>query len=146
MSARATATDGARRKAAATAALLLFAGALLGVAVDRLWLRPGPAQATLLTTHGLASRLNLDSAEEARIRSLLDSIHADVSASAQHGPDSLRSTAQRAHARLESALPPRARSEFREWMHEQHREMMGRMDGARLHGPSAGPEHDRRGH
>jgi hypothetical protein len=129
--------DGQRRsrgKAAAAAALLLLAGGLSGVLVDRLWLLP-EAEAMPLTTQAMASRLNLNPSEEARIRALLDSMHAEVTAAAQHGPDSLRMAARSAHRRLEAALPPEARPEFRIWMQDQHRQMMGRMGGGRMHRP-----------
>jgi hypothetical protein len=124
-----------RRKAAAAATLLLLTGGLLGVLVDRVWLLPREAQAAPLTSQAMASHLNLAPAEEARIRALLDSMHAEVTAAAQQGPDSLRVAARSAHLRLEAALPPEARPEFRLWMRDQHRRMMDRMGGGPMHRP-----------
>ena len=125
----------ARRKSAGAAALLLLAGALLGVLVDRFWLLPRGVEAMSLTATAMAARLDLGPSDEARIRALLDSIHADMSAAAPQGPDSLRSMARSAHMRLEAALPPRARPGFRAWIHDHHNQMMQRMRGDRMHGP-----------
>jgi hypothetical protein len=126
---------GARRRSAGAAALLLLAGALLGVLVDRFWLLPRGVEAMSLTATAMAARLDLGPSDEARIRALLDSIHADMSAAAPQGPDSLRSMARSAHMRLEAALPPRARPGFRAWIHDHHNQMMQRMGGDRMHGP-----------
>jgi hypothetical protein len=128
---------GARRKAAAAAAFLLLAGGLLGVLVDRLWLFPRGVEAMPLTAQALAARLDLGPSEEAQIRALLDSIHAEVMAAAQQGADSLRTTARSAHLRLEAVLPPDTRPEFRAWMQDHHRWMMERISDARLHGPGS---------
>lgn len=125
---------GTRRKAAAAAVLLLLAGGLLGVLVDRLWLVPREAEAAPLTAHAMATRLDLNAAEEARIRALLDTLHSEMTAAAQQGPDSLHSASRNAHQRIEAALPPDARVEFRAWLREHHRQMMERMDGVRMHG------------
>lgn len=125
---------GARRKAAAAAALLLLAGSLLGVLVDRLWLLPRGVEAMPLTAQAMAARLALSPSEEARIRALLDSMHAEVTVAAQQGPDSLLTMARSAHLRLEAALPPDARPKFRAWMQDHHRQIMERTGGARMHG------------
>lgn len=135
-----TSNNGPRRKAAAAATLLFLAGGLSGVLVDRLLIRPRAVEATPLTARAMAARLDLSRSDEARIRALLDSLHAEVAAAAQQGPDSLRTVARSAHQRLEAALPPEARAEFRIWMQEHHRRMMERMGGAPMHGPgSMGP-------
>lgn len=128
---------GTRRKAAAAAVLLLLAGGLLGVVVDRLWLFPREAESTPLTARAMAARLGLNASEEARIRALLDTMHSEMTAAAQQGSDSLHSAARNAHQRLEAALPPDARAEFRVWIQEHHRQMMQRVDGVRMHGPGS---------
>ena len=127
--------DGGRWKAATAAALLLVAGGLSGVLVDRLWLLPRDVEAMPLTAHAMAERLDLDPSEEVRVRALLDSMHAEITTAAQHGPDSLRAMARSGHLRLEAALPPRARPEFRAWIRDHHHHMMERMDSGKMHGP-----------
>jgi len=124
-----------RRRAVMMAALLLLAGGLSGVLADRLWLLPRGDDTMPLTAQAMAARLDLDASEEARIRALLDSMHADVIAAARHGPDSLATTARNAHLRLEAALPPHSRAEFRAWLVDHHRQMLERMDDARAHEP-----------
>lgn len=131
--------EGTRFKAAGTAVLLLLSGALLGVLVDRLWLVPREAAAASLTMEAMAERLDLEPSEEARVRALLDSMHAEVMAAAQAGPDSLLVMARSAHQRLEAALPPDARPAFRAWMAAHHEAMMQRMEGRRRH-ESGAPE------
>jgi hypothetical protein len=125
---------GTRRKAIATAALLLLAGGAAGVLIDRLWLLPREAVAMPLTAHAMAARLDLSAADQARVRALLDSMHADMTAAAQQGSDSLLTTARNAHRRIEAALPPDARAEFRAWMHEHHRQLLARIGSGRMHG------------
>jgi hypothetical protein len=127
--------NGARRRAVATAGLLLFVGAVTGVLVDRLWLLPRTVEATPLTVRAMAARLDLAPPEEARVLTLLDSMHAELLTAAEHGPDSLRTAARNAHQRLEAALPPRARPEFRAWIQDHHHQLMERMGGARMHAP-----------
>lgn len=128
-------TTPSRWKGALTALLLLVTGAVLGVAVDRLWLgAPPEAEAAPLTVDAMARSLDLAPADRVRVRRLLDSLEVEVAEAARSGPDSLRSVARRARIRLEGALPPGARLEFRRWMQSQHRRMMERM-----HGPGAGP-------
>lgn len=127
--------DGARRRAGVAAALLLLAGGLSGVLVDRLWLLPRPLEAMPLTAQAMAARLDLSTEDAARVRALLDTMHVEVTAAAQQGSDSLVATARNAHLRLEAALPPDARPEFRVWLHEHHLRMMERMDDGRTHGP-----------
>lgn len=126
-----------RWKAGLTALLLLAAGVVLGITVDRLWLTGAPeAEAAELTVAAMARSLDLAPADRARVQRLLDSLEVEVAEAAGSGPDSLRSVARRARARLEGALPPAARPEFRRWMQGQHRRMMERM-----HGPGAAPMH-----
>ncbi len=86
--------NNARTKAAAAAVLLLLTGALLGIALDRLWFR-APANAMELTVSELSEHLDLAPAEETRMRALLDSIEPDIAAATAHGVDSLQSTALR---------------------------------------------------
>lgn len=122
----------ARLRAMGTAALLVVSGAAMGILVDRLWLSPPPAQASSLTAEGMAARLGLSPTEEARLRGLLDSLHAEI---VRQGPDSLGVTVRDAQRRIEETLPPDARSEFRAWMREHHERMMHRMHGGpRDHG------------
>jgi hypothetical protein len=121
----------ARGKAGMTAVLLLLAGMLGGIAVDRLWLMPAVASPVpALTPDAMLAHLDLDPAAAARIRALLDSMHGDITAAAEQGADSLRGAARHAHARLEAALPPHARDEFRAWMNAHHRQMMERAEHA----------------
>jgi hypothetical protein len=133
------AQEGARWKAVITAAFLLLAGGVSGVLLDRLWLRSHDVEPMPLTAQAMAARLDLTPAEETRMRALLDSMHAEVTAAAHHGPDSLAVTARRAHQRIEAALPSAARAEFRAWMQDHHRQLMRRMgsgsDGDRAHHP-----------
>jgi hypothetical protein len=119
-------TDGVWWRAAATAALLLVSGGVMGVLVDRLWLSPPEAHATPLTAEAMAARLGLSPAEEARLRALLDSLHTEI---LHHVPDSLGAAVRNAQLRIEAALPPNARSEFRAWMQEHHEQLRSRMHG-----------------
>lgn len=124
--------EGARWRARGTAALLLLAGGALGILADRLWLAPPEAQAMPLTAHGLASRLSLPPADEARLQVLLDSLHDEIVAAVQQSPDSLQAAVRRAQQRIEETLPAASRAEFRSWIREQHARI------ARMHG---GPDH-----
>ncbi|MBI4421971.1 MAG: hypothetical protein HY560_14195 [Gemmatimonadetes bacterium] len=139
-------TDGPWWRAAGTAALLLVTGGVMGVLVERLWLSPPETRATPLTAEAMAARLGLSSAEEAHLRALLDSLHAEIQAVVQQDPDALNAAVRNAQLRIEAALPPEARSEFRAWMQEHHDRIMGRMHGRPMdHGPmhgggSMGPE------
>jgi hypothetical protein len=122
---------GTRWKALAAATLLLLAGGVSGVLVDRLWLLPRTAEPMPLTARAMAARLGLSPAEEARMSALLDSMHVEVATAAHHGPDSLAATARRVHARVESTLPSHARPAFRAWMHEHHQQLMRRIGSGR---------------
>jgi hypothetical protein len=117
----------ARLRAAGAAAFLLIAGAIMGIALDRLWLSPYGAQATPLTAAAMSDRLGLAPADQARIAALLDTLHGEISGAMVHGPDSVRAATAAAHRRIEASLPPEARPEFRAWMlgHQQH--MMQRL-------------------
>lgn len=126
-------TEGNRWTAALTAAFLLVTGAVLGIAIDRLWLRPPEPGGPPLTAEAMAESLELTSSEEARVRRILDSLEVTISEAAGAGPDSLHAAAHRARMRLEQALPPRARPEFRRWMERHHRRMMEEMHGAGGH-------------
>jgi len=130
-----SADDGsARGKAGVAALLLLVTGFALGVVVDRAWLTvPAEAAAMPLTAEALVSHLDLRPGDEARVRALLDSMHADVTAAAVQGPDALAMAAQSAHQRIEAALPPDARPGFRAWVEGHHRQMMERMGGEAMH-------------
>jgi hypothetical protein len=132
-------TDGARWRAAGTAALLFVTGSAMGALVDRLWLSPRETHGTPLTAEAMAARLGLSSAKEAQLRTLLDSLRGEIHAVVQRAPDSLGTAARNAQLRIEAVLPPDARPEFRAWMQEHHAQMMGRMHGSpmdhgRMHG------------
>jgi hypothetical protein len=127
----------ARLKAGAAALMLVLAGAAMGVLVDRTWVRPREAVALPLTVQGMVEHLGLTGADEARVRALLDSMHADVLTAAEQGPEALAEAARAAHGRLEAALPEDARPGFRSWMEAHHRQMMERMQGGGI-----GPMHD----
>lgn len=139
-----------RWQAVLAAGLLMVTGAALGITADRLW-RAGPpvAEAAPLTVDAMARSLDLSAGDRARVRQVLDSLEAEVAEAARSGPDSLRSVARRARARLENALPPGARPRFREWMQLRHRQMMERMHGSGMgpmhgsgRGPGMGPMHE----
>ncbi len=130
-------TTGLRWKAALTAAFLVVVGIVLGIAIDRLWLAPGHVDRPPLTAEALAEELELTASEEARVREVLDSLETEISEAAGMGPDSLHAAARRARQRLERALPPHARPEFRQWMERHHRRMMKEMHGP---GPGHGDE------
>jgi hypothetical protein len=128
-------TDGAAWRAILTAALLLVTGSVLGVLVDRHWLSPPETHATALTAEAMATRLGLSSSEAVHVQALLDSLHVEIHEAIPRGPDSLRTAVRDAQRRIEAALPPEARSEFRAWMREHHARMMGRMHGAGMSHP-----------
>jgi hypothetical protein len=113
------------------ALLLLLAGVIAGVAIDRMIIIPHQRAPHDLTVEALADQLDLDPAVEARVRLLVDSMTIMVAEAARHGPDSLRLAARRAHERIEAALPPDARTRFRAWVEDHHEELMHRMDGFR---------------
>ena len=127
-------TERAWWRAVGTAALLLVSGGIMGVVVDRLWLSPPELQAAPLTAEGMATRLGLSSEDEARLRVLLDSLHAEIVGAVQQGPDSLRVAVRDAQHRIEAALPVDARAEFREWIQEHHQQMRRMHGGRRDHG------------
>jgi len=117
----------ARLRAAATALLLLVAGAALGVAVDRLWVAPAQAEGLALTPDAMSARLGLSDAEAAGLRTLLDSLHTTVTGAAAEGPVALRAATDAAHRRIEASLRPESRPAFHSWMHENREHMMQRM-------------------
>jgi hypothetical protein len=136
-------TADGRWRAAAAATFLLLAGGVMGVLADRHWLSPPPVEASPLTADAMTTRLGLSSAEAARIRALLDSLHADIHTAVGHGPDSLQGAIRNAQWRIENALPLEARSEFRAWMREQYQHTMEHMrdrmhDGRMDHRPGHG--------
>jgi hypothetical protein len=123
-----------RRRAQVTALALLLAGALSGIAVDRLLLLPRPAAAAPLTAEGMAQQLGLGPADEARMRTLLDSMHAEVvEAASRAGPAGMFEAVRSAHARIEAALAPELLPRFHAWMEEHHRELMDRVDADGMH-------------
>ena len=127
-------TDRAWWRAAGTAALLLVSGGVIGVVVDRLWLSPRELQAAPLTAEAMATRLALSPEDEVRLHVLLDSLHAEIVAAVQQGPDSLRAAVRSAQHSIEAALPVEARAEFREWIQEHHQQMRRMHGGRRDHG------------
>jgi len=123
-----------RWKATLVAVVLFLAGAVVGVTADRMWLGrwPEAAQAAPLTAEALSRDLNLDPDQQARVRSVLDSLQIEVSRALEEGPDSLRGIARRARLRLEGALPPDRRGAFRTWMQQHHTRMMREMGGGMM--------------
>jgi hypothetical protein len=118
------------------AGFLFVLGVVTGVGADRIWLGqrgasagPGP-----LTPAALARALDLNPGEADRVESVLDSLQVQVADAFQQGPDSLRSVALRARARLEQALPPDRRGPFQDWMQEHHNRMMREMGGGMMRG------------
>lgn len=135
-------------KALVTGALLFAAGAVAGIVADRLLLEGGTPPPGLrgpgpVTVEALSRDLDLSDAEAARLAATLDSVRASIHAAARAGPDSLRTAARRARARLEAAVPAERRDDFLEWMMERRRGMMGRMGPMR--GPGTGPRGGRMG-
>lgn len=128
-------------KAALASALLFLLGGVAGVAADRLWLGGVPAaEAQPLTVAGLSAALDLDPAQGARVRSVLDSLQSEVSEAARAGVDSLRSVSLHGRRRLENALPPDRRAAFQAWMQRRHAQMMEEMGGGmRGRGRMMGP-------
>lgn len=122
---------GDRVRAAGAAALLVLAGAALGIVVDRAWLSPPPIEAMSLTASAMSDRLGLSPGEEARLNVLLDSLHSEVMAAAVEGPDALRAATDAAHRRIEASLPAESRPAFHAWMQEHHEHMMRQMRGGR---------------
>jgi hypothetical protein len=114
----------ARMRAGGAAVLLLFAGAVLGIAVDRTWNSPTPSEARSLTAGAMAERLGLTSEEEAQLNLLLDSVHTRIIVAAEEGPEALRLATEAAHRRIEASLPPGARDTFHAWMQEHREHMM----------------------
>ena len=122
----------ARWRAAGTALLLLVAGAVLGIMADRHLLSRPDTHEMPLTAEALVARLDLTVAEEARLRTVLDSLHADMAGVVQQGPDAMGAVARDAHRRIEAALPARVLPAFRDWIREHHDEAMRRMHGTLL--------------
>jgi len=125
-------SERARARAAGTATILLLAGGVFGVAVDRLWLsvRAPTAELTPLTAGAMAERLGLPPEEEARLGALLDSLHGELMSSVADGPEALRAVTEAAHRRIDASLPPETRPAFHSWMQEHHEEMMERMQAS----------------
>jgi len=120
-----------RVRAVVAAGLLLVTGALLGIAIDRVWLAPPPTEAMSLTAGAMSERLGLSAEEEARLVVLLDSLHAEVLAAAAAGPEALRSATDAAHRTIDASLPPESRPAFHAWMQEHREHMMTQMGSSR---------------
>jgi hypothetical protein len=118
---------GNRVRAVGAAALLLLAGAMLGITIDRALLSPPPTEATSLTAGAMSERLGLSSEQEARLVVLLDSLHAEVLAAAAAGPDALRRATEAAHRTIDASLPSESRPQFHAWMQEHREHMMHQM-------------------
>lgn len=108
-----------------TALIFLFGG-VTGVAVDRLWRASQRTELpdAPLTAHGMVEELGLDPAQEARLTALLDTLEPAIARAAVQGPDSLQAAARIARQRMEDALPPDVRGNFRRWMTDRRDEMM----------------------
>ena len=113
-------------RAAFAAALLICAGAFLGVSADRLWLAAfAPEEAEpQVSVEALAQALSLNSRQTAEISALVD-----ISEAIEHNPESLQVVAREARARLEDAVPFDRREGFRNWMDGRRSNMMDRMRG-----------------
>lgn len=122
-------------------ATIFFLGAVAGIAADRVWLgrSPAVAEAATLTPEGMDAALDLDAAQAARVRAVLDSLRTEVVQAAQAGPDSLRDVARRGRQRLQDALPADRRASFQQWMQQHHARMMQEMGGGMMQGPGMGP-------
>ena len=118
-----------RAKAAIAAALLFALGAIAGAAADRWWSARALSgrEASPLTTAAMADALDLDTAQQARVRALLSDLEASVAQAALEGPGSLQRAARDARRRLEAELPPDRRERFRDWMSGHHDRMMDHM-------------------
>jgi hypothetical protein len=121
--------NGGRWRAVVAATFLVLTGGVIGALVDRYWLSPPAAHAAPLTADEMATRLHLSHDDKERLRLLLDSLHTEILGVVQQGPDSLSKAARHAQLRIEAALPPDARAEFREWMQQSHDQLMRRMHG-----------------
>jgi len=119
---------GTRWSAIGSAALLLVTGALVGVTVDRLWISPSVIEAAPLTAETMVSHLGLSDPEGRRLNALLDTLHADLSAAMDRGPEALREATDAAHRRIDASLPAEARADFHVWMQEHHEQMMRGLD------------------
>lgn len=121
-----------RRKAVASAVLLLATGMIAGATIDRML--SGRAALTAapspLTVEAMAQDLDLDAPDLERVPTLLDSVESDLAEAASAGPDSLRAFSRRARERLENALPRDRQDRFQDWMQEHHNRMMEGMRAA----------------
>lgn len=131
---------GVHGRAGVTVGFLVLAGMLTGIAVDRLFLLPERAAAAPLTAEGMADQLGLTPGDEARVRSLLDSLHAEVMGSGSLDPAAMVASAERAHERLEAALPPELLPRFRLWMQEHHRQLVERVEAGATDRRPADPD------
>ena len=118
-------------RAAFAAALLISAGAFLGVCADRLWLVAFAANETepQVSVESLSAALNLDTRQRNEIAALMDSIGWTISEAIERDPESLPSVARESRARLEQAIPDDRRPRFRNWMEGRRSEMLDRMRG-----------------
>jgi hypothetical protein len=127
-------------RAAFAAALLICAGAFLGVTADRLWLAAFSAEEPQVSVDALADALSLNSRQTANISALVDSIGWAISNAIEQNPESLQVVARRARARLEDAVPFDRREGFRNWMDGRRSNMLDRMRGRGMmhRGPGRG--------
>lgn len=126
-----TTTTTLQWRAAFAAALLICAGAFLGVIIDRLWLVAFTADEgePQVSVEALASALSLNTRQTAEISALVDSIGWAMSEAIEQNSDSLQAVAREARARLEDAVPFDRREGFRNWMDGRRSNMMDRMRG-----------------
>lgn len=118
-------------RAAFAAALLIAAGAFLGVCADRLWLVAfaGDREEPQVSVESLASALRLDNRQTAELAALVDSIGWAISEAIERDPQSLPTVAREARDRLEEAVPSDRREGFRTWMDGRRSNMLDRMRG-----------------
>lgn len=124
-----TPAGSARLRAGLIAGLIFALGAAAGVAGDRALGGRSRATPTLppLTVRDMASALDLDPAQRARVATVLDSLRPEIASAAAQGTDSLRSATQRARGRIAEVLPPARRDEFQRWLDARHAHMMEMM-------------------
>ena len=118
-------------RAAFAAALLISAGAFLGVCADRLWLVAfaGADEDPQVSVEALATALSLNARQTADIAALVDSIGWTLSEAIERDPESLPVVARESRLRLEEAIPDDRRPRFQTWMDGRRSEMLGRMRG-----------------
>ncbi len=128
---RQSTTTALQWRAAFAAALLISAGAFLGVCADRLWLLAFTArdEEPQVSVEALSAALNLSVLQRDEVAALMDSIGWSISEAIERDPESVPVVARESRARLEQAIPENRRPRFRNWMDGRRSEMLDRMRG-----------------